>query len=70
MHASNAARFEQGYQNITDAVKITGREDPKADIFKIVYDWLRGYKGKWLLILDNVDSTDLLIKSRGASQKG
>ena len=58
VHASNAARFEQGYRDIADVVKIAGREDPKAHIFKLVHDWLRGCEGKWLMILDNVDDAD------------
>ena len=28
VHASNAARFEQGYRDIADVIKIAGREDP------------------------------------------
>ena len=42
VHASNAARFEQGYRDIADVIKIAGREDPRANIFKLVHDWLRG----------------------------
>ena len=42
IHASNAARFEQGVRDVADEVKINGREDPKADVFKLVRDWLRG----------------------------
>lgn len=38
VHASNAARFEQGYRDIADVIKIARREDPKADIFKLVHD--------------------------------
>ncbi len=70
VHASNVARFEQGYQDIADLVKIAGRKDPKADIFKLVHDWLRGCEGKWLLILDNVDNTDLLSEAGDAGQRG
>ena len=70
VHASNATRFEQGYRDIAGAVKIAGREDLKADIFKLVHDWLRGCEGKWLLVLDNVDSTDLLSEVGDAGQRG
>ena len=50
--------------------KIAGREDPKANIFKLVHDWLRGCEGKWLLILDNVDNIDLLSETGDAGQGG
>ena len=39
-----------------------GRRDPKANIFKLVHDWLRDEKnGKWLLILDNIDDASFLL---------
>ena len=68
VHASNAARFDQGYRDIADAVKIAGRKDPKADIYKMVHDWLRGCEGKWLMILDNVDDASFLINARAVIQ--
>ena len=56
MHASNAARIEQSYQDIADQVKLAGRNDPQADVFKLVHNWLRNEKnGRWLLVLDNAD---------------
>jgi hypothetical protein len=64
IHASNAARFEQSFREIADHVKIPSRKDSKANIFKIVYDWLRDEKnGKWLLILDNADETRWLLEA-------
>ena len=68
VHASNAARFEQDYQDIADVIKIAGREDPQADIFKLVHDWLRGCEGKWLMILDNVDNSRFLLEAKAKSQ--
>ena len=38
VYASNAARFEQSYRDIADCVKISGRRNPRANIFKLVYD--------------------------------
>ena len=68
IHASNAARFEQSFREIADHVKIPGRKDPKVDIFKIVYDWLRDEKnGKWLLILDNADDARWLLEAHVTS---
>ncbi|KAL9082768.1 MAG: hypothetical protein Q9165_008790, partial [Trypethelium subeluteriae] len=61
VHASNEARFEQSYRNIADCVKITGRQNLRANIFKLVHDWLRDSKDPWLLILDNVDDARFLL---------
>ncbi|CAN9191670.1 unnamed protein product [Alternaria alternata] len=69
VHASNAARFEQSFGKIADSVKITGREDPQANIFKLVHDWLRGCKHRWLLVLDNIDDARFLLECSTASPK-
>ena len=61
VYASNTARFEQSYHDIASRAKITGRHDPKANIFKLVCDWLQDAKNKnWVLILDNVDDDGIL----------
>lgn len=63
VHASNAARFEQSYRDIADCVKIAGRQDPNANILKLVHDWLRSSKTRWVLILDNVDDASFLFNT-------
>jgi tetratricopeptide (TPR) repeat protein len=61
VHASSAARIEQGYRDIADQVRLAGRNDPQADVFKLVHNWLRNEKnGKWLLVLDNADEAAAL----------
>ena len=63
IHANNAARFEESFREIADQVKIPGRQNPKANIFKLVENWLReGKRGKWVLVLDNIDDDELLHK--------
>jgi hypothetical protein len=58
-HASNNARLEQSYQKIAELVKVRGRKDPQADVFKLVHDWLRNKKNApWLLVFDNADNAD------------
>ena len=70
IHASSTARFEQSYRNIADHVKILGRKDPKANILKLVHDWLRDGKNRpWLLVLDNVDDTHFLREAGSAEQE-
>ncbi|EED12700.1 kinesin, putative [Talaromyces stipitatus ATCC 10500] len=69
IHASNAARFEQSYREIADTAKLFGRRDPKANIFKLVHDWLRDSKnGKWILVLDNVDDAHFLLDRPDSTQ--
>ncbi|KAF2679262.1 hypothetical protein K458DRAFT_394168 [Lentithecium fluviatile CBS 122367] len=68
VHASNAARFEQGYRDIADCIRISGRLNPKANIFKLVHDWLHGSKELWLLVLDNVDDARFLVENQASGQ--
>ena len=70
IHGSNAARFEQGVREIAGVVKIRGRDGPKANIFKLVRDWLRSAKsGRWLLVLDNVDDASFLLEPGHSNQR-
>ncbi|KAF2805782.1 putative kinesin [Mytilinidion resinicola] len=70
VHASNAGRIEQGYRDIADQVKLAGRNDPQADVFKLVRSWLRNEKnGKWLLVLDNADDAAALSIPASNDQK-
>jgi hypothetical protein len=56
IHASEPARFEEGYRAVADEVALPGREDPNADTLQLVYSWLSDRQnGRWLMILDNVD---------------
>ncbi|KAJ2981246.1 hypothetical protein NQ176_g2146 [Zarea fungicola] len=61
VHASNRTRFEEGFREIASCVKVSGRQNPKANIFELVHDWLRDErKGPWIIILDNVDDASFL----------
>jgi hypothetical protein len=69
VHASNLARVEQSYWEIARRVRIAGRKDPKANIFRLVHDWLCDEKNaKWHLILDNVDDASVLYEALPSSQ--
>jgi hypothetical protein len=64
VHASNAARFEQAYTNIAAKIELPGRDDPKADILRLVYYWLCDERnGRWLMILDNADDNRVFSTS-------
>lgn len=61
MHASNTARLEQSYRKIADQIKVRGRQNPQANVFRLVHDWLQNKKnGPWLLVFDNADDLDVL----------
>ncbi|KAJ5683654.1 hypothetical protein N7462_006819 [Penicillium macrosclerotiorum] len=61
IHASNQARLEQSFRDIANQVKISGRREPKANIFELVENWLRDEKkGKWVCVLDNADDYEFL----------
>ncbi|KAJ5152972.1 kinesin [Penicillium canariense] len=62
VHASNTARLGQSYQDIADRAKIPGRHDPRANIPKLVMDWLQEGNKKWVLVLDNVDDKQVLYE--------
>jgi hypothetical protein len=50
-------------------VKIPGRQNPSANIFELVRDWLRDErKGRWALILDNLDDADFLMSPSGGRE--
>ncbi|KAF2249838.1 TPR-like protein [Trematosphaeria pertusa] len=68
-HASNAARLVQSFRDIADQAKVRGRNDLRADVFKLVHDWLRDEKhGKWLLVVDNADDADVLSQLPSSSK--
>jgi len=61
VYAGSTTRLEQSFRDIADYIEIPGRQNPKANVFRLVHDWLRdGKSGRWLLILDNVDNPNLL----------
>jgi tetratricopeptide (TPR) repeat protein len=67
-HASNTARLEQSFWEIADQVKVRGRKDPQADVFKLVHDWLHDEQnGRWLLVLDNADDAAVLSITDGSA---
>ncbi|KAK3376527.1 hypothetical protein B0T24DRAFT_648420 [Lasiosphaeria ovina] len=60
VHAGTQARVEEGFRAITDAVKLYGRNQPKANIPQLVYSWLSNERnGKWMMIFDSADDGDV-----------
>ncbi|EJT68935.1 hypothetical protein GGTG_13524 [Gaeumannomyces tritici R3-111a-1] len=60
IHAGTQARVEEGFQAIANAVKLPGRNQPKADVLQLVYGWLSNERnGQWTIILDSTDDGDV-----------
>jgi tetratricopeptide (TPR) repeat protein len=71
IHASNAARLEQGYQQIAAVAEIPGREDPKTNILQLVYLWLCDPgNGRWLMVLDNADDDSIFFSGNEINERG
>jgi hypothetical protein len=60
VYAGTQARVEDGFRAIADAVKLPGRNQPKANIPQLVYSWLSNERnGRWIMILDSADDSDV-----------
>ncbi|ELR09120.1 hypothetical protein GMDG_03700 [Pseudogymnoascus destructans 20631-21] len=56
IQASTKTRFEQAYKEMAERLEIPGRDNPKANVLQLVYNWLSDEaNGQWHMILDNVD---------------
>ncbi|OLN82075.1 Nephrocystin-3-like protein 3 [Colletotrichum chlorophyti] len=56
VHASNPQRFRQAFTSIAQECRISGRDDPTADILLLVKNWLETNRSRrWLLLIDNAD---------------
>ncbi|KAI0116315.1 hypothetical protein GGR51DRAFT_574646 [Nemania sp. FL0031] len=61
VQSSTAARFNQSYRELAEGLKLKGRDEPKVDILKLVYNYLSDEQnGPWLMILDGADDRTLL----------
>ncbi|KAI7344345.1 hypothetical protein KC320_g8887 [Hortaea werneckii] len=70
VHASSVARFDADIRKLACDAGIPGWNDPKSDVFALVYSWLRDKRnGKWILVLDNVDDASFLFEERDEKDK-
>jgi tetratricopeptide (TPR) repeat protein len=64
VHASTKARFEEAYRDIADRLELPGRQNPKADVLRLVRNWLCDEtNGQWTMILDNVDDVETFFSA-------
>ncbi|KAF2993772.1 hypothetical protein E8E13_002383 [Curvularia kusanoi] len=65
VHASTRARFEEAYRDIAERLQLPGRSDPKANVLRLVSEWLRDEaNGQWVMVLDNVDNVKTFFPSQ------
>ncbi|KAK2016325.1 hypothetical protein LZ32DRAFT_645162 [Colletotrichum eremochloae] len=64
VHASNIVRFRQAYSFIAQECEIPGCDDPKADVLSLVKAWLERNRGRWVMILDNADDTEVFFPTQ------
>ncbi|KAI1116993.1 P-loop containing nucleoside triphosphate hydrolase protein [Nemania sp. NC0429] len=65
VYAETLARVEESFRSIADTVKIPGRNQPQADIYQLVYQWLRNERnGQWLMVLDSADDLDVFYHTQ------
>lgn len=71
IHATTTTRIVEGFKTIADNVKLRGRDQPKADILHLVYNWLSiEQHGKWLMILDSADDENVMFGANQHSSDG
>jgi tetratricopeptide (TPR) repeat protein len=69
VHASTRARFEEAYRGLADRLELPGRHDPKADVLRLVSNWLcNEANGQWTMVVDNVDDVETFFPSRRREQ--
>lgn len=61
VHAGTQARFEEGYRRIAETTRVEGWDNPKADILRLVRNWLCDeLNGRWVMIVDNADDSGVV----------
>jgi tetratricopeptide (TPR) repeat protein len=68
--ATNMESLHQGYIDVARQLGIPGWEEEKADVKKLVQEYLSKDKaGQWLLMFDNADDMDMWIAKLGSGQE-
>ena len=64
--AINMETVQQAYLHIAKKLSISGMEQDKSDVFKLVQEYLSEERaGQWLLVFDNADNIDMWIGKPG-----
>jgi hypothetical protein len=66
IHGETQVRVEEGFRRIANAAQLTGRDDPKADVYQLVHDWLSNEQnGEWFMVIDSADDRDVFFEGSG-----
>ncbi|RYP35697.1 hypothetical protein DL768_010977 [Monosporascus sp. mg162] len=69
VHGSNVERFQESYASIAQECQVPGYDDPEVDVLPLVEKWLeRKDRGRWLMVIDNADDTQLFSGQEGLEQ--
>ncbi|KAL9599626.1 MAG: hypothetical protein Q9219_003710 [cf. Caloplaca sp. 3 TL-2023] len=61
LHATSISKLVQSCKDISEKLKLPGWNDPQSDTLRIFHAWLSDeHNGNWMLVLDNVDDTEVL----------
>src|SRR6202011_4227669 len=65
IYASTVYRVDQAYRDIARMLCLPGLNNPNADVFQLVSDWLGdNAHGPWLLVLDNADDMETFFSDK------
>ncbi|KAK2601555.1 hypothetical protein QQS21_004873 [Conoideocrella luteorostrata] len=71
IHGETAASLAQSFSEIASRLKLPGAEPQRHDENRIlVLDWLQKTSASWLLIYDNVEKLDLLLRYWPVAEQG
>ncbi|KAF4948221.1 hypothetical protein FSARC_13793 [Fusarium sarcochroum] len=69
-NAATIARFEQSLGRIASECGLVPGTKTETDVPEVVTHWLESHiKGKWLMVIDNVDDTDVFFEGKTRSGK-
>ncbi|KAL8647306.1 MAG: hypothetical protein Q9210_005637 [Variospora velana] len=63
VHAGSVSKLVQSCRDICDKLQLPGCSDPQSDSLRILHAWLsEETNGSWILVVDNADDLDILVK--------
>ncbi|KAK2788839.1 hypothetical protein FQN53_003026 [Emmonsiellopsis sp. PD_33] len=62
IHGGSGVRFEEGYKNIAQKVRLLDPAKQETNILQLVYNWLSDEaNGRWIMIIDNADDESVFF---------
>ena len=70
MRGASAQRFEQSYRSIARGLRLNGHDDPAANTFALVTEWMAESVTRWIMILDNANVGSLYFRNQSTLSDG